>query len=215
MIAAKLIGNVAKSAITAAKKAQKTVKDVKKKVENVQQKAEKKIKQTVKNVEQTAKNVEQKVKNVEKSIQQNVNGVKYRIKTSIKDGLSNTDIQQIVAKALIDAGMILQKTHATPKKITQQTDTDTTNTDTDAAFGRKKSRKRAIKKTKSPPLSHFGWKGSLSTNQRQNVLKKAVKSLGMKGTINKLMIVQRLHRKNKTGQICAKDIQYLKNNYKK
>ena len=37
----------------------------------------------------------------------------------------------------------------------------------------------------------------------------------MKGTINKLMIVQRLHRKNKTGQICAKDIQYLKNNYKK
>ena len=165
--------------------------------------------------------MKQKVKNVEKSIQQNVNGVKDRIKTSIKDGLSNTDIQQIVAKALIDAGMILQKTHATPKKITQQTqDTDTADTDTDntdAAFGRKKPRKRAIKKRKpkSPPLSHFGWKGSLSTNQRQNVLKKAVKSLGIKGTVNKLMMIQRLHRKNKTGQICAKDILYLKNNYKK
>ena len=205
MLAAKAVGKLAQTAAKVAKSA----KDAKQKAQDLKQKAEKKVKQTV-------KNVEQKVKNVEKSIQQNVNGVKDRIKTSIKDGLSNTDIQQIVAKALIDAGMILQKTHATPKKITQQTDTDT---DTEAAFGLKKKRKRAIKKTKSksksPPLSHFGWKGSLSANQRQNVLKKAVKSLGMKGTINKLMIVQRLHRKNKTGQICAKDIQYLKNNYKK
>ena len=66
--------------------------------------------------------------------------------------MSSTAIQQIVAKALIDAGMLLQKTNATPKKITQQTqDTDTADTDTDntdAAFGRKKPRKRAIKKTK-------------------------------------------------------------------
>ena len=126
--------------------------------------------------------------------------------------MSNTAIQQIVAKALIDAGMMLQKTNATSKKITQDTDTDTD--ESDAAFGNKKSKKRAIK-TKSPPLSHFGWKGSLSTNQRQNVLEKAVKSLGIKGTINKLMMIQRLHRKNKTGQICAKDILYLKKNYKK
>ena len=215
MLAAKAVGKLVQTAAKVAKSA----KDAKQKAQDLKQKAEKKVKQTVKNVEQKVKNVEQKVKNVEKSIQQNVTGVKDRIKTSIKDGLSNTDIQQIVAKALIDAGMILQKTHATPKKITQQTDTDTTNTDTDAAFGLKKKRKRAIKKTKtkskSPPLSHFGWKGSLSANQSQNVLKIAVKSLGMKGTINKLMIVQRLHRKNKTGQICAKDIQYLKNNYKK
>ena len=40
--------------------------------------------------------------------------------------------------------MILQKTHATPKKITKQTQQDT-DTDT-AAFGREKSRKLAIKK---------------------------------------------------------------------
>ena len=46
-------------------------------------------------------------------------------------------------------------------------------------------------------------------------IKKAVKSLGIKETINKLMMIQRLHRKNKTGQICAKDILYLKKNYKK
>ena len=211
MLAAKAAGRLAQTAATAVKKA-KNVKDLAaKKAKNVKDLAAKKAKQAV-------KDVEQKVKQNVQDIHQNI---KNNIKTSLKDGLSNTAIQQIVAKALIDAGMLLQRTNATPKKITQQTqDTDTADTDTDntdAAFGRKKPRKRAIKKRKpkSPTLSHFGWKGSLSTNQRQNVLKKAVKSLGIKGTINKLMMIQRLHRKNKTGQICAKDILYLKKNYKK
>ena len=39
-------------------------------------------------------------------IQENM---KNNIKTSVKDGFSKTIIQQIVAKALIDAGMMLQK----------------------------------------------------------------------------------------------------------
>ena len=165
---------------------------------------------------------------IKTQMKQGVKGVKDNIKSNVKaainGGLSQTMIQQIVAKALIDAGMMLQKTSVTQKKVPQKTE-ETTQTDDNtnddntnnenAAFGRRKIRKHISKTTKSAPLSHFGWKGSLSTNQRQSALQKAAKSLGVKKTIEKLMIVQRLHRKNKTGQVCAKDIKYLKSSYKK
>ena len=170
---------------------------------------------------------------IKTQMKQGVKGVKDNIKSNVKaainGGLSQTMIQQIVAKALIDAGMMLQKTSVTKKKVPQKTE-ETTQTDDNtnddnknddntnnenAAFGRRKIRKHISKTTKSAPLSHFGWKGSLSTNQRQNALQKAAKSLGVKKTIEKLLIVQRLHRKNKTGQVCAKDIKYLKSSYKK
>ena len=51
--------------------------------------------------------------------------------------------------------------------------------------------------------------------QRQNILKKAAKSLGVKKTIQKLMMIQRLHSKNKTGQICAKVFSIYKTTLKK
>ena len=173
-------------------------------------------KKTLKPSQKTIGKIKAQMKEGVKGVKDNI---KSNIKASINGGLSQTMIQQIVAKALIDAGMMLQKTSVTQKKVPQKTE-ETTQTDDNtnndnAAFGRKKIRKHISKTTKSAPLSHFGWKGSLSTNQRQNALQKAAKSLGVKKTIEKLLIVQRLHRKNKTGQVCAKDIKYLKSSYKK
>ena len=86
---------------------------------------------------------------IKTQMKQGVKGVKDNIKSNVKaainGGLSQTMIQQIVAKALIDAGMMLQKTSVTQKKVPQKTDDNT-------AFGRKKIRKHISKTTKSAPV---------------------------------------------------------------
>ena len=108
---------------------------------------------------------------------------------------------------MIEAGQMLQQ------QIEAQ------NTTPAVHFGARKSKKRIITsnrtKKEHASLSSFGWKGSLSSEQRHKTLNKAVNNLGVQTTLVKLMSIQRLHRKKPTGRICTQDIAYIKKNYKK